>query len=101
MGDRVDFHYILTGLLGSNYVYFQPPETLKLTYPCIVYQREAEDVKYANNRLYTHKKRYQVTVIDKNPDSEIPDKIRQLPYSSFNRHYTADNLNHDVYDVYY
>jgi len=42
-----------------------------------------------------------VTVIDQDPDSEIPDKVAEMPMSLFNRFYTADNLNHDVYNVFF
>lgn len=92
---------LLETLLGSSNVYFQPPASFKMIYPCIVYQRDNEDNKYANNLPYSQNKRYAVTVIDRNPDSEIPDKVAALPLSSFTRHFTADNLNHDVYNLYF
>ena len=82
-------------------VYFQPPENLKLVYPCIIYSRSAADTKFADDSPYAHMKRYQVTVIDKNPDSLIPDSVAMLPMCIFDRHYKADNLNHDVYVLYY
>ena len=72
-----------------------------MEYPCIVYSRIKTDDKFANNGLYLQKKRYSVKVIDRNPDSASPDKIAKLPLCSFDRHYTADNLNHDVYNIYY
>lgn len=72
-----------------------------MVYPCIVYKRDDVDVLYAGNRPYRSTKRYQVTVIDQDPDSEIPDKVASLPLSSFERHYTADYLNHDVFNVFF
>lgn len=48
-----------------------------------------------------HKKRYQVTVVDKNPDSVIHEKVLKLPLCKFDRHYNKDNLNHDVYTLYF
>jgi hypothetical protein len=42
-----------------------------------------------------------VTVIDQDPDSEIPDKVAQLPMTTFDRWFAANNLNHDVFDVYF
>lgn len=101
MNRRLELHTILVDILGSRYVYFQPPESIKLNYPCIVYVRSSADSKYANNLLYLHKKKYTVTVIDKNPDSTIPDKIAQLPLCKFDRHFASSNLNHDVYTLYY
>ena len=44
---------------------------------------------------------YQVTVIYRNPDSEIPSKIALLPMCSHERHYTKENLNHDVFNLYF
>jgi hypothetical protein len=101
MGQRLSLHQILVVLLGTNNVYFQPPSTVKMKYPCIVYRRNKIDEKRANNRLYLHKHGYQIMVIDENPDSTIPDKVLSLPLCSFDRHYTADNLNHDVFNIYY
>lgn len=99
--DRIDLHYILVDILGSSNVYFQPPSTVQMKYPCIVYKRDAQNEVRANNDLYQMKKRYLVTVIDKNADSSIPDKMMQLQYCTFNNHFVADNLNHDVYSLYY
>lgn len=88
-------------LLGSRNVYFQPPESVKLNYPCIVYERSDIRTKSANNKLYLKHKQYMVTYIDEDPDSEIPDKLLELEYCSFVRHFTADNLNHDVFALYF
>lgn len=101
MERRLQLHRILTEILGSENVYFQPPESTRMKYPCIVYQRNAADTKFADDKPYLKMKRYTVTVIDKDPDSKIPDKIAALPLCTFNRHYTVDNLNHDIYNLYY
>ena len=98
---RLELQALLEQLLGSRNVYFQPPSTIRMSYPCIVYSRESIDTRFANDLPYDHDIRYQVTVIDRNPDSDIPDKIGQLPMSLFDRHYVADNLNHDVYNLYF
>ena len=82
-------------------VYFQPPNGLKIEYPCIIYARDNAEVSYADNVPYRHTKRYTVTVIDRNPDSHIPDKVAELPLSSYNRFFTSDDLNHDVYTLYF
>ena len=101
MGSRLDLQQKLEEILGSTNVYFQPPESIKMSYPCIVYYRDFANNIYASNRPYVITKRYMIMVIDKNPDSTIPDKIAQLPMCLFSRHYTADNLNHDVYNIYF
>ena len=87
--------------MGASAVYFQPPANLIMTYPCIRYELDNVDTKYADNLPHIHTPRYTVTVIDRNPNSEIPQKIARLPLSSFNRFYTAANLNHFVYNLYF
>lgn len=101
MGTRLELQSLLESILGSRNVYFQPPETVRMSYPCIVYQRNNEVNQFADNRPYVHDKQYILTVIDKNPDSAILDKIAELPRSRYDRHFTADNLNHDVFTIYY
>jgi hypothetical protein len=66
-----------------------------------VYQRDISSTKFADNVPYNRETRYQVTVIDRDPDSDIPDKIAALPKSLLNRFFVADNLNHDVYTLYF
>lgn len=101
MAPRLELQAILTEILGSGNVYFQPPPTVKMQYPCIVYKRDDAITGFADNKPYSYKKRYQVIVIDKNPDSDIPDKVSKLPLCVFDRFYTADNLNHDVYNLFF
>lgn len=98
---RSELQEILVTLLGSLNVYFQPPESVKMLYPCIRYVRDQANTRFADNSPYRHTKRYRVTVIDPDPDSEIPDKVAELPLCAFNRFYVANNLNHDVYLLYY
>lgn len=100
---RLDLHEILVDILGSRNVYFQPPESVKLQYPCIVYERSNYFVNSADNIDYRVLKEYTITVIDKNPDSEIPDKVARLPYCNYRPggHFVVDNLNHDVFTLYY
>lgn len=101
MNRRIQLHQILVDLLGSTNVYFQPPSTVQMKFPCIIYSRDTRDEKFADNILYLGKDRYSISVVDKNPDSDIPDKVGALPLTSFSQHYVVDNLNHDVYSTYY
>lgn len=98
---REDLHEILVDILGSRNVYFQPPESLKLKYPCILYERDDIWTDYADDGHYINYKKYTVTVVDADPDSEIPDKLNRLPLCEFDRHYASDYLNHDVFTLYY
>jgi hypothetical protein len=101
MAPRFELHDVLTTILGNDHVYFQPPPTVQMAYPCIVYARDYELSRFADDRPYSVRKRYLVTVIDKDPDSQIPDEIAQLPLCIYDRFYTADNLNHDVFKLFF
>jgi hypothetical protein len=101
MGTRLEFQSVLEGLLGSDNVYFQPPENTGMNYPAFVYNRFFRVETFADNLPYFGTKRYRVTVIDADPDSLLPDKVAKLPMTTFIRHFTLSNLNHDVFDVYF
>ena len=101
MGLRSNLHAELCAVLSSPHVYFQPPESIKMVYPCVVYERSGINTRFADDKPYAHKKKYTVTIIDKNPDSQIPDRMAALPLCSFDRHFVADNLHHDVFTLYY
>lgn len=101
MAPRVLLQTLLEGVLGSSNVYFQPPASVQMQYPCIVYMRDDARTEFAGNAPYSCTKRYQVTVIDRNPDSDIPDKVAALPMCILNRVYRADNLHHDVFNLYF
>lgn len=101
MEKRVQLQELLEDLIGSDNVYFQPPESFKLKYPCIIYSRSIYRTQFANDKPYKCQSGYKIIVIDENPDSEIPGKVAALPMCIFDRHYTANNLNHDVYNIYY
>lgn len=93
---------VLESLAGDGWsVYFQPPSNVVMQYPCITYQRYDGVSFYADNATYAMFKSYQVTVIDANPDSLIPDKVEKLPLCSHNRFYIVNNLNHNVYNLYF
>lgn len=97
-----ELHNKLCGVLGTSNVYFNPPETTKLKYPCIIYHREDGDSKYADDKLYRYYKSYQITVIDRNPTSDLSDKIHyNFDLCQFERWYIADGLNHWILRLYY
>ena len=99
MAPRLQLHELLETFAEN--VYFQPPTNIELKYPCIIYHRDYAETEFADNRPYNHTLRYMVTVIDRDPDSDIPAKIAAMPQSLYNRFFTVDNLNHDVYRVYF
>lgn len=101
MGSRLELHEILCEALGSRNVYFQPPANVQMKYPAIVYSRNSIRNSFASNSVYKQDRSYEIVVIDKNPDSEIPQRVSLLPRCRFDRHYVADNLNHDTFTIYY
>lgn len=101
MGTRLELQTMLETLIDSENVYFQPPENIKLKFPCIIYKRSYQRAIFANNKPYQNPIRYDILLIDRNPDSPLLAKIAALPKCVFKTHYTKDNLNHDVYNIYY
>lgn len=101
MNKRLELHEKLCAILGSRNVYFQPPETVKMNYPAIVYSRSKIVNTFADNGVYTQSDSYEVIVIDKNPDSEIVREISKISKCTFDRHYASDNLNHTSFTLYY
>ena len=101
MGSRLELHEELVKILGSRNVYFQPPESLKMSYPAIRYVRVPIINEFANNSVYKQSQSYEITLIDYDPESPVFEALSKLPTCRHNRHYQSDNLNHDVFTIYY
>ena len=101
MADRLELHSVLQELLGSSNVYYQPPESIKMQYDAIRYSKKNIVSKYANDRKYLMMDCYEIIVISRLPDNPVIKKLLSLPYCSYDRHYIADNLHHDVLTIYY
>ena len=99
MASRLQLHQKLKELTTN--VYFQPPSTHEMLYPCIRYKLSKKDTKYADNIKYLNTKCYQVTIIDEDPDSELPDKLDTFPLCQLDTFYPADDLNHWVFTLYF
>lgn len=101
MRSRLDLQAFLEKLLGSDEVYFQKPESKKMTYPAIKYSLSGFDNKHANNRVYGSMTRYDIILMDRDPDSDFVYDLRNIPYCSFDRYYVADGLNHWSFTLYW
>ena len=102
MAKREELHEELCTILGSRNVYFNPPESVKMQYDAIRYKLGGKDLKRANNKIYHITNQYDGVVITRKPDSPIPDAIlSHFEMCSFGRPYTADNLNHYPFTIYY
>lgn len=99
----MDNRLLLDDLLKTvcDNVYFQPPNNIKIKYPAIIYQRSEIKADYASNFVYNTKTLYSVTVIDKNPDSDIVKNVSNMLTSKHDRHFVSDNLNHDTFTIFY
>ena len=95
---RLDLSQIFHELCPN--VYFQPPESVKLKYPCIIYERRTGDTSFADDKPYRFNWCYTITVIDPDPDSELPEKVAMLPLCKVDRCFTSDNLNHTSFVMY-
>lgn len=100
MANRLDLQTRFENILASRNVYFQPPASISMRYPAIKYSLNDVEITFANNGVYRNTPSYEVTLIDRNPDSEYVFKILQIPYCKFDRFYTADNLNHWTFTIY-
>lgn len=101
MASRIELQKLLESILGSKNVYFQPPESLRMQYPCIRYSLSDIDAKHANNKPYGLTKGYRMVYIDRNPDSEIPMILASLPMCRLDRPYVSDGLNHWAFYIYF
>lgn len=97
---RERLHGLLLQLVP--HAYFQPPSSVMLVYPCIVYAKSSMDTIRANNKVYGMHTAYTLTVIEKDPDSQLSDTIIQsFAMCDFNAAFVADNLNHTSLTLYY
>lgn len=100
MDHRLELHNELIELLGSPNVYYQPPASTRMEYDAIRYSKKDIISTFASNRLYLYKDCYEIIVISRLPDHPVIKKLLELPYCSFDRHYVAENLYHDVLTLY-
>lgn len=96
---RLELHEKLCGILGSNNVYFQPPESIRMRYPAIRYERDINNV-HADNSVYKQDYRYTITFIHRDPDNDIIEKLSMMPTCRVDRAYVADNLYHNVFTIF-
>lgn len=99
--NREQLHEYLKAVIGNDHVYFQPPESLKLRYPAIVYSRSGIRNVFADDKVYEQCTEYEVIVIDKDPENEAVSRLSLQPYCRFDRQFISDNLNHSVFTIYY
>lgn len=102
MHKRLELQRKLEELIGNSNVYFQPPASVKLSYPCVVYRIGSGDAKYANDMTYKYMNSYDMLFIYKRPNLEMIDQVlRTLPMCRLTNTYCSDGLNHYAFTLYY
>lgn len=86
---------------SSDHVSFQPDEETTIKYPHITYSRDPAYIMYADNIPYLSKMKYEVTYIDRDPDSPVFDELFKRPDCSHKSSFVEDGLNHSVFDLYH
>lgn len=99
--NRQELSGILADVMSScgetPHLYFQPPETVKLQYPCVIYQFKTLTSLYADNDPYRFSVSYDVTYITRSPTSSVPAAMAKRHAMAFDRYYVAENLHHYAY----
>lgn len=72
-----------------------------MQYPAIVYKRDPARTNHADNRPYSIRMKYEVTLISRNPDDSIRQGLMEVESSTHISFFVADNLNHDVFSIYF
>ena len=93
----------LKAIVGeSRMVKFQPGPSVKLTYPCVLYELSNVSTIRADDKSYLNCRRYQVTHIYKSVDGDLIDKfLENFEYISYDNRQIVDGLYHDYFTIYY
>lgn len=92
--------------LGTDNVYYQPPSSVKIKYPCIIYEERPNDERYADDSVYLAHDNWDVTIVrnyvDREKTAEIVENFKShFKYRRHNQHFISDNLIHDVFQLTY
>jgi len=98
---RNDMQTYLTNLIPERVrVYFQPPASVQLTYPCLIFKRKPSRVSRADNKAYRVNDLYEVTVLTLDVDEPLFDILVTTPKTTHTKTYTRDRVYHHVFDIY-
>ena len=100
MASRQELQIMLEKVFESTNVYYQPPQNVQISYPAIKYSKKKPDTKHANDKKYLKTNCYEIMVISKLPDHPVIEKLMEWDMCSYDRHYVADGLNHDILTIY-
>lgn len=93
---------LMDEVMGYTNIYFEPTALVKMKYDCIRYKFDTYSVRKANDRSYLVRDKYEVVVISRNPECELPKKIQEhFKLCIPGRFYIADNLHHFPFTITY
>lgn len=111
MRTRLDFDAYIKEVMGDSvHVYYQPPSNVtgvgtvvrkNMSYPALLYSVNDYNISSADNTNYKVQKEYSVTLVTKDPDDGLADKIAEIPTARHNREYISDGLYHSVFIIIY
>jgi hypothetical protein len=102
MASRLKLQEELEKILGSNNVYFQPPASVKLKYPCIIYNLDTTFIRRADNKMFMSYNRYHVKHIFKSLEKEKKDTLlSHFMMITHDNRIVADGLYNDDFTLYY
>lgn len=98
---RSSLSQMLHNIAGVKGIYYQPPNGTEMKYPCIVYERSDIRNVHADDNVYIQHHMWTITVIDKDPDSNIVQQVSMIRGIRFDRHFASDGLNHDIFTLFF
>ena len=101
MRHRTELQVLLEKILGSEEVYYQPPASVRMSYPAIRYDLNNISSMHANNSTYQTDACYSITLISFDPDDSRIGVLLDLPKCRYERRYISDNLYHNIFTIYF
>lgn len=101
MDRRIQLNELLHEFVDNVY-YRQPPPNVAMRYPCIIYDKLPDYEERADNGIYISEKQYTLTLIERNPVSEVAELIRSsFMKCAITQYYIVDGLYHTKLDLYF
>ena len=102
MASRLKLQGELEEFLGNKNVYFQPPESAKLKYPCIIYKKITGNTTYADDIPYRFVRPYELTLITQDPDSPLVSQLAyKYPTIQHINSFVTGNRYHEVFRLHF
>lgn len=94
--NRLTLQTKLENVLGSRNVYYNPPESQKMNFPCIVYNLTNIQPIHADNQTYLDYTTYKIIYVSKQVDSPTVRDLLNIPMTRFSTKYVKNGFWHTV-----